>query len=366
MHTHLLILLLIGIFADALGQNLVPNPSFEDFPRCPGSYSRTKSEFRMNAWYAANEGTPDAYNACASGEGGVPYNWAGVSEAYDGKGYAGIYLWLGLREFREYVQCSLSAPLISDTTYIVSFRFRLSSYSRYVCDRIGLHLSDSALSSRHDRAWNIRPTLSVIADSVLTIRTGLWETGEMEYRAKGGEQFVTIGNFDGDENTGTYKIMHRPDQEDMVKDAAYYYIDDVSVRMKYDPTVPVLPIAAFRIDKLQLGQRYILDNILFDFNSYKLLSRSFDQLEELVRVMQRNRDCIVEVSGHTDDVGSENFNQRLSVRRAGSVASYLISRGIAEGRIITRGFGKAMPLVQGESEEVRKANRRVEIRFLKQ
>jgi|SRR5690606_22885689 len=359
-------LVLVSCYVQSVAQNLVPNPGFEDYPKCPGSYSRTKSEFRMNAWYSPNAGTPDSYNTCASGDGGVPYNWAGVSEAYEGRGYVGIYLWLGIREFREYIQCALSAPLIRDTTYVVSFRFRLSSYSRYVCDRIGLHLSDSALTTRDDEALKIKPVLSVVADSILTISTGLWETGEMEYRANGGERFVTIGNFDGDERTGTYRIKHRPDQQHMLAEAAYYYIDDVVVRMKYDPSIPVLPIAAFRTDNLRLDQRYILDNILFEFNSYKLLSRSVDQLEELLRVMQRNRDTHVEVSGHTDDVGSDNYNLRLSVRRAETVAAYLISRGIPKGRIVTRGFGKTMPLVEGETEEIRKANRRVEIRFFKE
>ncbi len=359
----LLSFVLLLCFVHSFAQNLVPNPGFEDYPKCPGSYSRTRSEFRMDAWYSPNHGTPDSYNTCASGEGGVPYNWAGVSEAYEGRGYVGIYLWLGIREFREYIQCALSAPLVRDTTYVVSFRFRLSSYSRYACDRIGLHLSDSALTSRDDQAWRIKPVLSMVADSILTISTGLWETAQREYRAEGGERFVTIGNFDGDDRTRTYYIKHRADQQDMLTEAAYYYIDDVVVRMKYDPAIPVLPIAAFRPEDLRLEQRYILDNILFDFNSHKLLSRSFDQLDELVRVMQRNRDTHVEISGHTDDVGSGNYNQRLSMRRAESVAAFLISRGISKGRIITRGFGKTMPLVEGETEEIRKANRRVEIRF---
>ncbi len=359
------ILFLVAGGTLSTAQNLVPNSGFEDYPKCPGSFSRTKSEFRMNGWYSPNEGTPDSYNTCASGEGGVPYNWAGVSEAYEGKGYIGIYLWLGRREFREYIQSALSAPLIRDTTYVISFRYRLSSYSIFVCDRIGLHLSDSALAVRNDAAWNIRPTLSVEADSILTLSTGLWETAEMLYRAKGGERFVTIGNFYDDEHTRTYRIKHRLDQQEMLSDAAYYYIDDVVVRMKYDPAIPILPIAAFRPYELRLDERYILDNILFDFNSYRLLSRSFDQLDELVRVMQRNRDTHVEVSGHTDDVGSDNYNQRLSMRRAESVAAYLISRGISRGRIITRGFGKTMPLVEGETDEIREANRRVEIRFFR-
>src|SRR5690606_10842400 len=154
-----------------------------------------------------------------------------------------------------------------------------------------------------------------------------------------------------DEHTRTYRIRHRPDQQEMLSDAAYYYIDDVVVRMKYDPSIPVLPIAAFRPVELRLDERYILDNILFDFNSYRLLSRSFDQLDDVVRVMQRNGETNVEISGQTDDVDSDNYIQRLSMRRAEAVAAYLIRRVISGDRIITRGFGKPTPLNEGETEE---------------
>ena len=217
-------------------QNLVPNPGFEDFTVCPGSYSRKKGDFRLHHWYSPNEGTPDAYNACSNGEGDVPYNWAGVSEAYEGAGYAGIYLWFYGKNFREYLQSRLTTSLIKDTTYLVSFRYRLSSYSRYCIDRIGLHLSDSAILIKNDRAWRLKPALHIVSDSALTSTTGLWEAFQAEYRAFGNEQFVTIGNFDDNEGTGHYEISHRPAQEFMLKDAAYYYIDDVVIRMKFDPT----------------------------------------------------------------------------------------------------------------------------------
>ncbi len=346
-------------------QNLVPNPGFEEFTVCPGSYSRKKEDFRLHHWYSANEGTPDAYNACSNGEGDVPYNWAGVSEAYEGSGYAGIYLWFYGKNFREYLQCRMDAPLVKDTIYLVSFRYRLSSYSKYCIDRIGLHLSDSAILVRNDRAWNITPTFQFISDSALRPTTGLWESGEVEYRARGTEKFLTIGNFDDNNKTRHYEIKHRPAQEFMLKDAAYFYIDDVVIRMKFDPTEIPPVLASFSRNNVKLNERYVLDNILFDFNSFKLLRRSFDQLDEVVSVMNTNADYHLRISGHTDDVGSDNYNLHLSRMRAKTVADYLVQSGISKERIQSDGFGKRFPLIDGETEAVRKINRRVELTFFR-
>jgi OmpA-OmpF porin, OOP family len=359
------VLLLVVSVQSASAQNLIPNPGFEDFTVCPGSYTRQKEGLRLLHWYAANEGTPDAYNACSNGEGNVPYNWAGVSEAYEGVGYAGIYLWLQGKNFREYLQCKMNSPLIKDTTYVVSFRYRLSSYSKYSVDRIGLHLSDSAIRIKNHHAWNITPTLHVVSDSALTPTTGLWEQAQTQYRARGNEQFVTIGNFDDDNRTGHYEIIHRPTQEPMLKDAAYYYIDDVVIRMKFDPAAIKPVLASFSRDDVKLNERYVLDNILFDFNSFRLLRRSFDQLDEVVSVLHANPDYNLRIEGHTDDVGSDNYNLHLSRMRAKTVADYLVQSGISRERIQSDGFGKKNPLVQGESEAVRKANRRVELTFFR-
>ena len=346
-------------------QNLVPNPGFEDFTVCPGSYTRQKEDLRLRYWYSPNEGTPDAYNACSNGEGDVPYNWAGVSEAYEGAGYAGIYLWLYGKNFREYLQCRMDVPLIRDTTYLVSFRYRLSSYSKYCIDRIGLHLSDSAMRKRNHDAWNITPTFRFVSDSALTPTTGLWELARVEYRASGNEQFITIGNFDDDFRTSHYEITHRPAQEFMLKDAAYYYIDDVVIRMKFDPTEIVPVLASFSRHDVKLNERYVLDNILFGFNSYKLLRRSFEQLDDVVSVMTVNKDYRLRISGHTDDVGSDQYNLQLSRMRARTVAEYLVQSGISADRIQSEGFGKKIPLVNGETEAARRVNRRVELTFFR-
>src|SRR5690349_5350025 len=116
----------------AFSQNLVPNGGFEEYTSCPGNYSQTKAEFRVKGWWPATRGTPDHFHSCSRGDAGVPHNWAGVSDAYEGKGFTGIYVWMDNdKDYREYLQCRLKEKLIKDSAYHIEFHFCLSSYSRY-------------------------------------------------------------------------------------------------------------------------------------------------------------------------------------------------------------------------------------------
>ena len=118
-------------------QNLVPNGGFEDYRRCPGDFSESAEEFAVLGWRSASRGTPDHFHSCSSGDANVPYNWAGVADAWEGDGYAGIYVWMSDdNQYREYLQCKLAQPLVKDSTYEIGFRFKLSSYSKYAVDRI--------------------------------------------------------------------------------------------------------------------------------------------------------------------------------------------------------------------------------------
>src|SRR5688500_14087888 len=221
----------IAIFQQAAhAQNLVPNGSFEDYTVCPGSYSEHADEFRVKHWRPLTTGSPDYFNTCSEGEAAVPYNWAGVSDAYDGYGYAGIYTWMNLaKDYREYLHCKLTVPLVKDSLYLVEFRYKLSSYSKYATDRIGLLLSDSIKRFPNDQPLGLKPTLSFVKDSALTAETGSWEIATAEYKAKGNEQFLTIGNFHNNAATGNYHIRFRPESQPMLANSAYYYIDDVKV-----------------------------------------------------------------------------------------------------------------------------------------
>ncbi|WP_165824106.1 OmpA family protein [Pseudochryseolinea flava] len=347
-------------------QNLVPNNGFEEFSHCPGSHSQHPAEFRAVSWTSATNGTPDLFNRCSVGEADVPHNWAGVSEAYEGGGYAGIYLWTDYLNYREYLQCQLTSPLIKDSTYIIEFHYRLSSYSMYAVNQIGLHFADSLVKIKTDKVVRISPAVLVRKDSVLTPNTGLWESIHHEYKATGGERFVMIGNFMDDFETKSYRLQFIPVQQVMLKAASYYYIDNVLVEPKYTREKAIVSDLApeFVGEDVVVNKTYVLKNINFEFNSYKLSYASTETLDQLVLWLEKHPKLHLVLGGHTDDVGSDQFNLTLSKNRARTVAGYLVGHGIDKTRITHNGFGEQRPLLEETTEVARKINRRVEVKFL--
>ncbi|MFP4664051.1 MAG: OmpA family protein [Bacteroidales bacterium] len=107
-----------------------------------------------------------------------------------------------------------------------------------------------------------------------------------------------------------------------------------------------------------------MPNIYFAFNQSELLPSSFSALEKLANIMQEHSDLRIEIRGHTDNIGSNWYNKRLSVGRAEAVYRFLIEAGIDESRLKYRGFGNKVPVADNETEEGRQLNRRVEIKVI--
>ncbi len=101
--------------------------------------------------------------------------------------------------------------------------------------------------------------------------------------------------------------------------------------------------------------------ILFDFDSAALRGDSQERLDRMAEVLVDYPETDILVMGHTDNVGDASYNQGLSDRRAGSVGTYLVSRGVADGRIVARGFGETEPVADNGTDEGRAENRRVEV-----
>ncbi|MBQ4405762.1 MAG: OmpA family protein [Bacteroidales bacterium] len=118
------------------------------------------------------------------------------------------------------------------------------------------------------------------------------------------------------------------------------------------------------IKKMAEGVKMELQNINFETNSSTLNPSSYEQLDMLVDNLKMNSDIKIELSAHTDDVGADAYNFKLSDQRAAAVAEYLIAKGIAKSRIISKGYGKTQPLVPNTSDENRAKNRRVELKVI--
>src|SRR5688500_7603989 len=101
--------------------------------------------------------------------------------------------------------------------------------------------------------------------------------------------------------------------------------------------------------------------ILFDFDSYAIKSSTRSNLEELAPTLNKYDDTNVLILGHTDSTGPDAYNETLSEKRAGSVTNFLVSRGVASGRLEPEGYGETDPVASNETDAGRELNRRVEI-----
>jgi outer membrane protein OmpA-like peptidoglycan-associated protein len=118
---------------------------------------------------------------------------------------------------------------------------------------------------------------------------------------------------------------------------------------------------------VQEGMSITLRGIYFDFNKATIKSESHGALQDAARIMQDNPTIRVEIQGHTDSKGSDEYNQSLSERRAQSVVTYIVQNfAISASRLVGRGYGESKPIASNATEEGRALNRRVEFFILGQ
>lgn len=120
------------------------------------------------------------------------------------------------------------------------------------------------------------------------------------------------------------------------------------------------------LQKVQAGVSRILHNIYFDFGKATFTTESYTELNKLEKMMAGNANTQIEISGHTDAIGNDAGNKRLSQRRANAVVNYIVNKGIDQRRLTAVGYGEEKPLASNDDEsEGRELNRRVEFRILK-
>ncbi|MDH5399703.1 MAG: OmpA family protein [Cyclobacteriaceae bacterium] len=326
-------------------QNLVENGDFESYYACPTNFIERYTPNLLPGWTTPDTGTPDYFNRCSKFDAGVPYNWAGVAEAYQGNGYIGLFVYSAVDGYREYLKTTLLQPLQKGKKYILSFSYKYAGYSLYSIDRMGISLSGEDIESY---------VLEYVKAEPLDSATGSWEVIRDTLVAKGGETQLTIGNFSAKSQTKAFHFKNMRVLEPMLKDRAYYYIDDIRLRL-----VDELPLS----DTLQTDRIYTFRSILFEYNKAILVDSTLLEIHDLAFYLKDHPDHTVSLYGHTDETGSPEYNQTLSEKRAKAVADYLIYLGIEQDRVTWLGFGESQPISPGQTEAQRQLNRRVEFKL---
>jgi len=442
-------------FASAQDKNLVVNPGFEVYEKCPEDFTPENLTHRLiPGWTYPTRATPDYFNRCSPKNVSVPKNFAGESEAHGGNGYVGAILSGTEENYREYFQGKLKTPLVKGQKYCVRFNYKLASYSRFAVDQMSLYFNDAEV--KNDINVNLSYTPQI------TNKVGLfldnineWEEFCTVYTASGNESFFIVGNFSNYDNTN-YVVTDKNVVNLRNHAYAYYYFDDFSVmalencllcpcvqhdfesriiETRYtggkDPSTgkvkKIVPDGQIRIGMLggtppylvswnnqmegpilknlpaghyiysardannclstdtivfteplivkddfleglkniDEGSAVVLKNIFFEFNKATLLPSSNTELDKVARFMIEEDIEMIEISGYTDNEGSDVYNQKLSDGRAAAVVAYLASKGVLPERMKAVGYGEGRPVDTNQTEDGRAQNRRVEFTLLK-
>lgn len=364
--------------------NLVSNPGFEEVTDDPCRWCQDPNSFweKVPSWYSPTQTTPDLFsiNTPTSCWSNPNRHNEGNQFPHFGDRMAGLktYGKGGTDTFwHEYVAVELDSALEVGTKYYAEVWVAHSERSDFATNNIGMLFSDTLIKTR-DR-MPIISTPQVNSEDIVESGWSSWKKIKGVFVASKPFRYVMIGNFYDDKYT---RVKKRPKGEA----GGYYYVDDIEVRRAL-PTEKVTPQPSrakapppkkmIKIDKTvsteevnldsiayRKGNTILLDNIFFEFDKATLLPESKEELNGLHDIMYDYPYMKIEILGHTDDIGSDEYNQKLSRERAKSVVDYLVEAGISEDRLKYRGYGSSKPLVPNDSDAARQINRRVEFRIL--
>jgi len=359
-----LLISFIGI-KNGVSQNLVLNPSFESHINCPVRLGNFNDD--LNSWSTPTKGSTDYFHACSEAMG-TPKNFNGTQISDFGKGYAGFYLYAP-NDYREYMQAELTEPLVQGETYELSFFVSLAERSDFAINAFGAVFSKNKIDIQILKPLSKMQLYKDKANIFSSIEIGYshfandtkdWMLVTTEYEAKGNEKYLILGNFKT--NARTRKFLFKKG----AKQGAYYYIDMVSLVSKGQSDAQPVVDAESRIESYALNKTHLFKHVLFDFDTYTLLSSAKEHLKKTYDYLKADPSLRMVIHGHTDNIGTSNYNQRLSNNRCRAVVDYFLILGLSKERISWEGHGGALPIADNTSATGRKKNRRVEFILTKQ
>jgi len=208
------------ICISAFSQNLVPNPSFEEYTFCPTGFDQIENAI---GWISCTPSC-DLYNSCSiSQDVSIPDNNFGYQMALgeNCKGYSGIYTYIQNLNYREYMSAKLDSQLIIGKKYFISFYVSLADDINCGIDKIGIVFSTTLTYYSGTIITNFRNNAHLYSSSIITDKIN-WTRIYGTFIADSSYKYISIGNFFDNNNTDTIKL-------DNMNCVSYYFIDGICV-----------------------------------------------------------------------------------------------------------------------------------------
>lgn len=354
--------LLMAFYSGLFSQtNLVPNPIFKDVAK------KVKGDGQIelaSPWVSPTLAPADLYISDTKNSLiGVPNNAYGEEKAMVGDNYAGFLAYsYKNKEPRSYLQVKLSEPLKEGKEYCVTLNVSLADLSKYACNHLGAYISKDAVSANNTDVMLFDPQIVSRKLSVYD-KQFYWTPICSVYKAKGGEQYLTIGNFTPDDNLTTVKVKRPRGFTSPQTYDAYYYLDNISVVLKgkesvcdcdTDPSIENAEVVSrnFNSDaSSSVGEVKIINTdgtiagsapieavkngdlvvISFDPKSFSIIGDATTKLNQLVEVLKTSPLSKISLAGYYD--ASEKEIEKLDAKRVMSIYKYLVSKGVKKETI---------------------------------
>ena len=341
----------------------------------------------------------DLFSKSATGDIGIPSNLYGSEEPTTENGgsvYAGIVAFKPgkLAGERSYITIQLMqgkepVTLKKGLTYCVEYSLSLAESSKFACNNMGVYFSKDNPGNGEAGAIYMSGD-HVMKSTVNKVYNGFfnWEKVCNVYTAKGDEKFITIGNFDLNDKTTTQAVKKPKDAEADPLTHAYYYIDNIIVRLVdnttecacYNVKPPKIEDSFSDLvfektpeinEKMTLDKKIAAQTIYFRQGKSSLTENARENLDFIVAEMNANPSLVIEITGHNDALeikaGEENEAYTdMDRKRVAAGVKYLTNNGIAEERIVKSYKADTVPSIEIEEDDeadVKDAkNRRIEFR----
>ncbi len=343
--------LMMYSFVSLSQMNLVPNPSFEKLSSKPKTVGELNKAI---PWVSPTAGTADVfYKGAKDPLIGTPDNQLGSQMARTGENYAGAIFFKNKDDnSREYIQVELIQELEADEVYCFDMYVSLAELSKYAIDRIGVYFSDKKISFNNWAPIAVKPQIENGEKRIIS-NTDEWTLVCGQYKANGGEKFITIGNFYPNIETNVEKVKKPSTIKGNQTEYAYYYIDDVALyntdsvegncacekrltaggnRMNYVYS-KVTVEEQKEEEKVVTSPRQLINNkkILFEKNSDVPTQKSFMEIDWMQKLLTDNPDLKVEIIGWVD-IDEAKSNPNLGEKRAFKIKEQLVSKGLSAER----------------------------------